>query len=187
MVSGCSNSSIATIQVNSNSEHMETLEDLNLGVLFDFDFKLNEADKTWVNIWIEKYEDGKKVDEPLEQLSYGLSINKVDEGNLLFGMINPDKEVRSIFLSAPNVSTGPKIIENLKSPDSFEAWDYAIGDEKLELKYGKTYLLAVYRQSKGSEVRTGYDYQNEQELQDLINEHNIVCLLKIKLEEDKQY
>lgn len=60
MVSGCSNSSIATIQVNSNSEHMETLEDLNLGVLFDFDFKLNEADKTWVNIWIEKYEDGKK-------------------------------------------------------------------------------------------------------------------------------
>lgn len=61
--------------------------------------------------------------------------------------------------------------------------EYAIGEEKQELEYGKTYLLAVYRQKNGDSIRAGYDYQDEEELKNMLNEHTMVCLLKIKLEE----
>ena len=54
--SGCTNSSnnMATISVNSNSQYVKTFEDLNLGILYDFDLKLPDADASWVNLWIIK-------------------------------------------------------------------------------------------------------------------------------------
>nr|WP_106779355.1 hypothetical protein [Lysinibacillus timonensis] len=183
IISGCSNSSIATIQVNRDSEYVKTFEDLNIGKLYDFDFKLNEADKTRVTIWVEKYEDGEKVEEPLSSLSYGQSPNKVDEGHILFGLLNADNGVMSIFLSAPNVSKSPRIIESLYAPNTIETWEYAIGEEILDLVYDQTYILAVYRQTEGNSVRSGYDYQNELEFEEMLKENSVVCVLKIKLEE----
>ena len=55
--SGCTNTSekVATISVNSDSEYVNTFEDLNLGILFDFDFSLPNADKSWVNLWVDRY------------------------------------------------------------------------------------------------------------------------------------
>ncbi len=185
MLSGCSssNESIATIQANTDSEQVKTFKNLNIGRLFEFNFILNDADKTWVEIWVEQYENGELSEEPLSKLSYGLSPNKVDKGNILFGMMNTDKNIISMFLAAPEIRTSPEIIENLKVPNSMEAWEYAIGEEKQELEYGKTYLLAVYRQKNGDSIRSGYDYQDEEELKNMLNEHTMVCLLKIKLEE----
>lgn len=110
--SGCTNSSgnIATISVNSDSKYVNTFEDLNLGILFDFHFKLPNAEKSWVNLWVERYKDGKKETQPLTQLSYGNSPNKVDEGQLGFGMINPYSEDTLVFLYGPGVRTQPSII-----------------------------------------------------------------------------
>lgn len=77
IISGCTNKdSIATISVNSDSEHTNTFKKLNLGELYDFDFKLNNADKTWVNVWIESYKDGKQEPQPIAELSYGKSLTK---------------------------------------------------------------------------------------------------------------
>lgn len=60
MLSGCSssNESIATIQANTDSEQVKTFKNLNIGRLFEFNFILNDADKTWVEIWVEQYENG---------------------------------------------------------------------------------------------------------------------------------
>jgi len=56
---------------------VNTFEDLNLGILFDFDFTLPNADNSWVNLWVERYIDGEKESQRLTQLSYGNSPNEV--------------------------------------------------------------------------------------------------------------
>ncbi|WP_375090426.1 hypothetical protein ACDZ29_06335 [Peribacillus sp. RS7] len=183
IISGCSNSkdSIATISVNSESEHTNTFKKLNLGELYDFDFKLNNADKTWVNVWIESYKDGKQEPQPMAELSYGLSPNKEEEGNLGFGIINTN-DTRLCFLYSPNTTTTPQKIDKIHSNGVFSGWDYAIGEEKVDLKLGETYLLGAYRESNGNSIRT-YDLQDENEVKKMLNDDKVVFLLKIKIEE----
>lgn len=63
---------IAYITVNVDSEYENTFKDLGLGILFDFKLRLTNADKSWVDIWVEGYSNGKAVEPfPLKQLSYG--------------------------------------------------------------------------------------------------------------------
>ncbi|MFB7642643.1 hypothetical protein [Peribacillus butanolivorans] len=182
IISGCTNKdSIATISVNSDSEHTNTFKKLNLGELYDFDFKLNNADKTWVNVWMESYKDGKQEAQPLVELSYGKSPNKVEEGNLGFGIINTN-DTRLGFLYAPNVTAAPQTIDKIHSVGVFSGWDYAIGKDKVELKLGETYLLGAYRESNGNSIRT-YNLQDENEVKKMISDDKIVFLLKIKIEE----
>jgi hypothetical protein len=55
---GCSskirnNKKIAYISLNTDSEYVNTFIELQLGTLFDFNLKLTDADKSWVNIWVE--------------------------------------------------------------------------------------------------------------------------------------
>ncbi|TDL84744.1 hypothetical protein E2R55_26850 [Vibrio vulnificus] len=183
IISGCTNSkdSIATISVNSDSEHANTFKKLRLGELYDFDFKLNNADKTWVNVWIESYKDGKQEPQPLTELSYGESPNKVVEGNLGFGIINAD-DTRLGILYAPNVTATPQKIDKIHSVGVFSGWDYAIGEDKVELKLGETYLLGAYRESKGNSIRT-YNLQDKNEVKKMIKDDRVIFLLKIKIEE----
>ncbi|RDW17667.1 hypothetical protein [Oceanobacillus chungangensis] len=182
--SGCTNSSDnkVTISVNSDSEYVNTFEDLNLGILYDFDFKLPNADKSWVNLWVERYYYGKRESKPLTQLSYGNSPNEVDEGHLGFGMINPNSEDTLVFVYGPDVSTQPSIIEYESKTDIFSSWDYAIGNEEVELELGETKILAVYRETEGNSIST-IDLQDEESVNRMIKEDAMVLLLKIKIEE----
>ena len=182
IISGCTDKeSITTISVTSDSEHVNTFKKLNIGELYDFDFKLNHADKTWVNVWIESYKDGKQDSQLLDELSYGKSPNKVEEGNIGFGIINTNDAPLG-FLYAPNITTTPHKIENIRSVGVFTGFDYSMEEEKVELKVGKTYLLGAYRVSKGNSIRT-YNLQDENEVKKMISDDKIVFLLKIKIEE----
>ncbi|MGO4889521.1 hypothetical protein ACJ2A9_17375 [Anaerobacillus sp. MEB173] len=183
--SGCSNSSnkVATISVNSDSEYVKTFEDLNIGILYDFNFKLLNADKRWVNLWVERYNDGKKVSQPLAQLSYGNSPIEVDEGHLGFGMINPNSEDTFVFLYGPSVSTQPSIIEKESKTDMFIARDYAIGDEEVELELGETIILAAYRETGSNSIST-VDLQDEESVNRMIKQDDMVLLLKLKVDEE---
>lgn len=184
MGAGCSNSSdkTATISVNSNSKHVDTFEDLNLGILFDFDFNLPNADKSWVNLWVERYNNGTKDTQPLTQLSYGNSPDKVDEGSMGFGMINPNSEDSMVFLYGPDVWTQPKIIEKESAESRLSTWDYAIGKGKVNLKMGETKVLAVYRETENDSLYT-VDLQDEENVKEIIEQDDTVLVLKIKIEE----
>ncbi|MFD2043680.1 hypothetical protein ACFSTA_04735 [Ornithinibacillus salinisoli] len=184
ITSGCTNSSdkIATISVNSDSEYVNTFEDLHLGILYDFDFKLPNADKSWVNLWVERYIDGKKDSQPLTQLNYGNSPKEVEEGHLGFGMINPNSEDTLVFLYGPGVSSQPSIIEKDYKAEFLSSWDYAIGDEEVELEFGETTILAAYRES-GSNLINTVDLQDEESVKRMIKKDDMVLLLKLKVEE----
>lgn len=61
---GCSsqnsnNNKIAYISANPDSKYENTFKELHLGILFDFKLKLPKADKSWVDIWVEGYSNGK--------------------------------------------------------------------------------------------------------------------------------
>lgn len=89
---GCSKDSdkedkVAYITANSNSEYENVYKDLGLGILYDFDYELPFADQSWVNIWIEGYSNGRKM-EPfhLTELSYGHSPELNEEGHMGLGL-----------------------------------------------------------------------------------------------------
>ncbi|MBT2641542.1 hypothetical protein J7I80_04845 [Bacillus sp. ISL-41] len=181
--SGCSNSNdnTGTISVNSDSEHVNTFEDLNLGILFDFDFTLPNADKSWVNLWVERYNKGTKDTKALTQLSYGNSPNKVDEGSMGFGMINPNTEAPLVFLYGPDVRTQPQVIEKKSNANRLSTWDYAIKG-KVKLKLGETKILAVYRETENDSLNN-VDLQDEENVKEIIEQDDTVLVLKVKIEE----
>lgn len=181
---GCSNSDdkTATISVNSDSEHVNTFKDLNLGILFDFDLTLPNADKSWVNLWVDRYNNGTKETQPLTQLYYGNSPNKVDEGSMGFGMINPNTEAPLVFLYGPDVRTQPKIIEKESNANRLSTWDYAIGEDEVDLKKGETKILAVYRETENDSLYT-VDLKNEANVKEIIEQDDTVLVLKVKIEE----
>lgn len=162
---------------------MNTFEDLNLGILFDFDFTLPNADKSWVNLWVERYIDGKKESQPLTQLSYGNSPNEVEQGHLGFGMINPNLEDTLVFLYGPAVRKYPAIIEREPKTDVSSSWDYAIGNEEVELDIGETKILAAYWETESNSIRT-VDLQDEDSVNEMIKQVNMVLLLKVKIEKN---
>ncbi|KAB8138146.1 hypothetical protein F9U64_06280 [Gracilibacillus oryzae] len=171
-----------TITKNPDSEYEQTFSDLNLGVLFHFDFYLPQADNRWVDIWVEKYSDGKMKAEPLIQLSYGHSPDSVQEGRLGFGMINHDTQTPLLFLFAPGMSTEPEVIDKQSDTETI-TWNYTIGEEKTELELGEEITLAAYREKEGSSIRTE-DFQDEESINRIIEEGDMVMLLKLKVTEE---
>lgn len=181
---GCTHSSdkIATISVNSDSEYVRTFEALNLGTIFDFDFKLPHANKRWVNLWVEKYESGIKAAQPLVELSYGNSPKEVEESHLGFGMINLNSENFLFFLYGPGVSVQEPITEKESKTIVFTGSEYGIGNEEVELGLNETKILAAYRETESNSIRT-VDLQDEESVKRMINQDDLVLLLKIKIEE----
>ncbi|UNK16894.1 hypothetical protein MNQ98_20685 [Paenibacillus sp. N3/727] len=185
---GCSKdttpeNNVAFISANENLEYEKVYKELGLGVLYDFDFKLPYADQSWVNIWVEGYQNGQKMDPfHLIELSYGKSPQQVEEGHMGFGLINPISEAGSIFMYSHNVKAPPIRIDNqiLNNSASFNVWDYAIGSEKVSLESGETKLLAVYRQGKNNTIE-GFDYQDSQAMDKMIKKDAVVLLLKVKV------
>ncbi len=185
---GCSNGpvneeSFATISLNPDSAYEQTFEDLPLGELYNFNLKLAQADQSWVTFWVEGYQYGEQA-EPfrLTELSYGKSPDPVVEGSMGFGIINAQDKKKLLFMYAPEVSSVPHEIGELLTADGVRgtSWDYAIGEEEVALAPGETKLLGVYRQVEQS-FRT-YDYQDQEDLERMIQDDKTVLLLKVKIE-----
>ncbi|WHX27957.1 hypothetical protein QNH47_08960 [Virgibacillus halodenitrificans] len=185
IITGCSN--VASTQEKSptisnitDSKYTETFNELNLGTLFDYNLYLPHADKRWVRLWVEKYQDGKKEDQPVTELSYGMSVNKVDEGHLGFGMLSDS----SVLLYGPNVNIQPEQIDLNLNEEYITSWGHAIEEGKeIDLELGKTKLLAAYWQTASNKIPT-IDFQNEDDIANLIKENEFVLLLKIKIDEE---
>ena len=65
-------------------------------------------------MWVEGYSDGKVVEPfPLTGLSYGLSPKQLVEGNMAFGIINPNSAEMQ-FLTVCDVPTDLLELEQLK-------------------------------------------------------------------------
>lgn len=97
---GCNKGSknqVAYISINPNFNYKKTFEDLNLGTIFDFNLKLTNAKKSWVEIWVEGYSNGDIIQTDLTGISMGAFLNKVEKGSMGFGIINPNRQEMKIF------------------------------------------------------------------------------------------
>ncbi|AIF43023.1 hypothetical protein [Virgibacillus sp. SK37] len=185
LIAGCSNvvntqEKSPTISSIENSKYAETFNELNLGTIFDYNFYLPHADKRWVRLWVEKYQAGKKDDQPVTELSYGMSVNKVEEGHLGFGMLSNS----SVLLYGPGVNIHPEKIDLNLNEEYMTSWGHAIEEGKeIDLELGKPKLLAAYWQTASNKIPT-IDFQNEKDIENLIKENELVLLLKIKIDEE---
>lgn len=177
---------IAYISLDAESIYKKTFEELSLGIIFDFNLRLPNANKSWVEIWVEGYSNGEIFDSiPLTELSYGLSPNQIEEGNMGFGIMNLNNDEIQLFLYSQGIKTKPYFIDNdFFIKNGISSWDYAIDSKIVELEPGEEKLLAVYRQSE-DQLRT-YNFQDLDSINKMINEDKTVLLLKIKVEEVKE-
>ncbi len=183
LLSGCfvgQDSDAPTISKNEDSEYEKTFADLNLGILFDFDFYLPRADERWVNLWVERYVDGEMESEPITQLSYGNSPSEIEEGKLGFGLIETHPVGYLAFLFAPGVGSQPTEFDIELESGFTSTWSYAIENEAVELELEEPEILAVYRKSQALKP---VDLQDEESVERMIEEDEIVMLLKIKVED----
>ncbi|MFC4403756.1 hypothetical protein [Gracilibacillus xinjiangensis] len=171
-----------TIAKSPDSQYETTLKELGLGMVFNFDFYLPSADERWVTLWVERYKQGEKEADPVAKFSFGNSPNEVDEGALGFGIINPGRDNPLVFLYAPGVTAQPAQVEK-QSISNHSSWDYALGDEEIELDLGEATLLAAYRETEGNSIEM-VDLQDERSVNKMIHEDEMVLLFKIMVEKE---
>lgn len=185
---GCSNEDTeeevaASISINNDSKYISTFTELNLGDMFDFNLRLPNANRSIVTIWVEGYKDGSSMgQEPLTELSYRFSPNDVEENPMGLGIFNHNFDSKLlIYASGGKVLSDPTDIEGYVLNESgVSTGDYAIGSEAITLESGEEKLLAAYRQAEYS-LRT-IDYENEDSINKMIEEDDVVLLLKIIVE-----
>lgn len=190
LLSSCANIEDKTAEIKPmpDSDYVKTFEELNLGNLFDFEFELENADKRWVRLWVERYQDGEKDREPITELMYGQSpiSDETSKGHVGFGIIQSNESEPSYFLYAPGVSSAPnKSVEKTMSDTSMTTWDYAFPDEKVDLLLNEEKVLAAYRSTSSNQMRT-YDLGKKDDVEKMIQEDTEVLLLKIKIKESDE-
>ncbi|MFC4560098.1 hypothetical protein ACFO3D_18220 [Virgibacillus kekensis] len=186
--SGCTGQQggATTISANPDSNYVKTFKDLELGILYDFKFNLENAKEKWVNVWVERYTDGKKDSNPLVDLSYGMSPRDSLTGHLGFGIINPNSDSTMVFLYAPGVKSHPILLAQPFPKNHPRTWGYSIGDEEVELEPEKTKVLGVYRQSSSKNSIRGYNMKDPEAIKQMIKNDKVVLLLKIKVEDRRK-
>ncbi|WP_353893907.1 hypothetical protein PRVXH_000677 [Proteinivorax hydrogeniformans] len=184
-ITGCDNEvdeeeKIAYISRITDSDYAKTFQELHLGIIFDFNLKLTRANESWVDIWVQPYKEG----EPLEyipiNLSYGDGLEEEKEEQVGFGIITPNTERSQFFIYSGNGTAKTQVPEDLfTASPAITSWDYAIGDEVVGLEPGEEKVLAVYIQGEG--FLRGYDFQDPDYLQKMIDDGITVLALKIKV------
>ncbi|WP_377889946.1 hypothetical protein [Alkalihalobacillus sp. R86527] len=184
------------VSVSVDDEHLGTLshekesgqekmfKEMNMGILLTYNLRLTKADETWVNVWVEGYQDGKPMSpSKLTELSYGFAMNEVEEGNMGFGIIQPAEGEELFSLYAPGIASAPRRISNnpLDSEKPY-GWGYTMDDE-ITLESGETKVIGAYYQSgKKDEIRS-VDLKTEEGIERMITDENVVLLLKMKVEQ----
>lgn len=181
---GCTSkdNDVATVSANPDSDFVATFNKLNLGNLFDFEFKLPEAENKWVYLWVESYVNGVKEPDPLISLGFGSSPDEKIQDNIGFTMISLSSEETYVFLYGPGVS-GRRKIEHGLGEDVFNSLEYAISNKTVGIELGEEKLLAVYRETKSNSIQS-LNFDDEQVVEKAIEKSDLVYLLKIIIEEE---
>ncbi|TVX92520.1 hypothetical protein [Paenibacillus agilis] len=191
LLSGCSlfqtRSADEIAVIHTDDSYADTFKELGIGMVGNYSLKLHRADRSWVNIWVEGYKKGKKQDDPLLALSYGHYPDETYEGRVgltwIYGTDNKDM----IKLYTGNSSAGMLEIDQFlgdKTEYGKTGWEYTTGEEGISLKSGETAIIGSFRMNKGS-LRTGYDWNNPEAVEEMIQSNDIVMLLKIKVREEE--
>jgi hypothetical protein len=173
-----------SISIDERSKYQETFDELRIGKIFNYNFHWHKANESWVNVWLEGYRNGHLIEpNPLNGMKYGMSPNEEVKGKLGFGLIDSNEEPLVFYYSNETHINPSMVQENLFLNEGISLWDYGINDE-IQLKYGEEKILAVYRENKNT-IRTGYDYQDDEVIEDVIKNNETVLFFKIKIEKAK--
>lgn len=177
-------SQTVTLTKTPDSDYMKTFEELSLGWLSDFHMKWENADKTGIRVWAEGYENGVKLEDNLFDIGIGNSPNTVEDGSFGYGLIESNGSEPLIFFYHPGGSLTPQKVPMDIFTGTMWTWDYAIGEEEIHLEPGETRILAVYRETSGNSMESGYNYEDEDEIEELLSSTDKVILFKLKVLED---
>lgn len=174
------------ISAVKDSTFKETFAKLNLGILFNFRYQVNDSEQTWIKYWVEGYKHGKFVGNLIEiNTSIPSQENGGNEivGDLTFGIMDPAPGNPFILLHASHAGRQPFVHNHdifMNEEPVGSNWEYTVGTKKVGLNMDEEILLAVYREWLGS-TRV-YDYLDPVGLHEAIDQGYTVLLAKFKVE-----
>lgn len=188
IVTGCSGITAETehtaiLTIQENSPHAETFTELGLGYLLNYNLELKEADRLWVKLWIEGYEDGQPIrSDSIIELSYGQHPEALYDGPLRWAILKleTDKVAMSLQSGGAKVTKtlDPALFESISG--GFQTWDYAWPtDEAMTMEPSDTRVLGAIR--NGTTFIQPYDLREDAEVARMIAEEKQVFFLKMNL------
>ncbi|PKR77137.1 hypothetical protein CEY16_10355 [Halalkalibacillus sediminis] len=168
VLAGCSSVSgsggIGTITFVEDSESQKMFNRLNAGVIMEYDLELEGADDLEVEMWVDAYQDGVKLEEnPLFKLSNYYQEGKVND-RVGFSILDPGKD-SSVVIFSDKASHGSFRNEH-KDKSVFEEGlsrgGHSISDEEMVLKEGEEQVVGFCYQSHDDGIR-GFELENYEE------------------------
>lgn len=179
-------SSLPTIKPTPNSNYSKTFKELSLGQLLDFNLRIPHANERWVELWVDRYVDGVKEEDPFINLSYGLHPNETSEGHIGFGLINPDAEFSIPIIYAPGLKTNSNPVKLHEGGRKISTWMYALDEKKkTKIELNKIVTLGIYREVAGNTIQSA-DIRDKEELKRIIQEDHQVLVLRLKITKNKE-
>ncbi|MFG6115803.1 hypothetical protein ACGTN9_11470 [Halobacillus sp. MO56] len=186
LAAGCAKaeSDEVTIQKNPESDYQKTFQDLALGELNEYEIQFPKDADLEGEIFVEVYENG-----VMQENTSSLSLDweeKEQEGTFGVGYVTSPMEEPSMLLFSQSGTLRTQQLEETKWKElSIRGWQDAVNGDELTLKHGKEYILGAYKGTTGNETRM-YDLTAEEELEEMLNEHELVLLFKIRIDENEQ-
>lgn len=182
---GCSNETperkIGTIAIHSNSDYEETLQSLNLGMVFDFHLNIPKSDRRWIHLWVESYHD-QNIDEPIHVTDLQFTHEHSDKAiRVGCALINPDLVHPSIVLYGAGATSRFDQLEEFFEGATDWSWDYAIPNQTVDLTVGKEMVLGLVR--KEGPYAGNVDYQDPEVIRELVQDHEGVLVLKMEIKD----
>lgn len=176
---------VVTIQKNMDSDHVKSFDKLHLGELNEYKYILPKNKQVRGDIVVELYEDGVKQNNTTS-LSLGWEKDEQRSGDFGMGILENPEGDPGLILYSPDSTLRTSNLKDTKWTDlSIRGWQDGVGEKELTLEPGESYVLGAYKGTASNETRN-YVLSNETELEEMLNSHEFVLLLKVSLFEQQQ-
>ncbi len=172
------NEELVTIEPKKESETIVSAERLGLGPIFEFDITYPDPENTLMQVWLELYENGEEVSDEQGQLrTYHENLRSKSQsiGWVTIDMNGEQLDLRLYDYDGENSSVASSKKDNILT-FNLTAQSYLI-EGKTSLQQGEELALATLYQSEDNYTR---EFNT---LEELIEHHNLVYVMKIKVEE----
>ncbi len=171
---------LATVEALKEFDTKKAAERLALGPIFEFDVKFQDPNDTKLEVWLDIYKDGERLNGKMGQVRTEFVDIKRKSEHIGWSMMDPladTLDLRLYSYNAKESGTYTSQRETMLKSGYPTSHKYLI-DSNINLKPGKEYPVAAFYQSNSKNTIRGYNT-----LDQLIKNNHVVILMKVKVEE----
>lgn len=186
VITGCTSpkldkSSVGMISVIENSKYNDMLKTLQIGYVLEYEYTVQDDKDSDTEISAELYKNGKLIAEPTSFIIGREANLGTNTFSLLIAHVSEDLSKPSymkMLLNGASVSASfpPMTLDDGTALGL--AWQQTVNETPLQLQNNETYIIGYM--IRNNVLKSWYDVNNEDELNEMLNENPYVLLIKLK-------